>query len=96
MSTGGRKAFRPKSLLWAGLHFLGGLALGLLLLEAIFRANPTILLRGMALPAPLDLPLTSQTYTVRYSDADAIYWRADLIRPIAPEQDAVEAVVRFR
>ncbi|MGH2605246.1 MAG: hypothetical protein ACRDG5_01520, partial [Anaerolineales bacterium] len=85
----------PKNLLLAGLRLALGLGLGLLAFEALLHANPGLLLRGMGLPAPVDPPLTVQEYDVRYSDADVFFWHADLIRPIPPEQDRVEAHVRF-
>ncbi|HLC03252.1 MAG TPA: hypothetical protein VJK02_09460 [Anaerolineales bacterium] len=37
------------------------------LLEATMRANPALLLRGMALPAPADPPIMTQVYDVRSS-----------------------------
>jgi hypothetical protein len=74
-----------------GLGILGGLVL----LEATLRANPALLLRGMALPAPVDPPIMTQTYDVRPSDADLFFWVPDLIRPIPPERDKVEAHVVF-
>lgn len=79
----------------AGLHLTLGLGLGVALLEAILQANPSLLLRGMAVPTPIDLPLTVKVYDVRYSDADEIFWRPDLIKPIPPEADRLEARVTF-
>jgi hypothetical protein len=52
-------------------------------------------LRGLGAPAPVDDPLTVKTYAVRYSDADEIFWRPDLIAPIPPAEDRLEAQVRF-
>jgi len=72
-----------------------GVGLALLLLEWVLRANPGLLLHGMALPAPADPPLTLQLYAVRSSDADTFFWMRDRIRPIRPDEDQVEALVRF-
>jgi len=36
-----------------------------------------------------------RTYAVHYSDADEIFWRPDLIAPILPADDRLEAQVRF-
>jgi hypothetical protein len=72
-----------------------GVALGILTLEATLRANPRLLLRGMALPVPEDPPLTVREYDVRPSDADVFYWIREQIRPTPPAADRVEAHVRF-
>lgn len=80
-------------LVWLQLAL--GLGLGVALLEAILQANPSLLLRGMAVPAPIDPPLTVEVYDVHYSDADEIFWRPDLIKPIPPEADRLEAHVTF-
>ncbi len=84
-----------KRLLAAALQMGLGLAAGLLLLEAVLRVNPHLLLRGMAAPAPIDAALTVSDYTVRQSEADLFFWHADLIRPIPPASDQVEARVHF-
>jgi hypothetical protein len=73
---------------------LGALA-GVLLLEAVLRANPTLLLRGMTAPAPLDAPLTQRDYAVYETDADLFFWHPGLIRSVPPEADQLEARVRF-
>jgi hypothetical protein len=74
---------------------VSGTILGLLLLEAVLRCNPTLLPRGLAWAAPVDPPLTIQNYDVRYSDADAFHWRPDLIRPVAAADDRLEARVTY-
>lgn len=79
----------------AFLNLALGVALGLVLLELVLRANPGLLLHGMALLAPIDPPLTSQHFEVHYSDADLFYWIPQLIRPIPPEANNVEAEVNF-
>jgi hypothetical protein len=79
----------------AGLQLTLGLGLGLALLEAILHANPGLLLRGMAVPTPIDPPLTVKVYDIHYSDADEIFWRPDLIKPLPPEADRLEARVTF-
>jgi|SRR5579859_101181 len=84
-----------RRLLAAAVQLGLGLAAGLLLLEAVLRVNPHLLLRGMAAAAPIDAPLTASDYAVRFSDADLFFWHASLIHPIAPLQDQVEAQVHF-
>lgn len=74
---------------------LGALA-GLGLLELTLRAQPGLLLRGMAVSAPVDAPLTTREYDVRYSDADVFTWRPDLIRAIPAGADQVEAHVVYQ
>jgi hypothetical protein len=86
---------RFRRLVFALVYLFSGVLLGLLLLEGILRCNPTLLQRGMALPAPVDPPLTVQTYDVHYSDADAFYWRPDLIRPVPASDDRLEARVSY-
>ena len=78
------------------LDLVLGVGLGLLLLEAMLHLNPGLLLRGMALPAPADAPITTQKYTVKYSDADLFYWQADEIQPLNPEDDRIEAEVIYQ
>jgi len=73
-----------------------GVILGLLLLEGILHSNSQLLLRGMALPAPIDAPITSRDYDVHYSDADEIFWRPDLFRPIPVDQNQLEAHVHYQ
>jgi hypothetical protein len=84
-----------KRTLLAGLQMVLGLAAGLLLLEAVLRLNPHLLLRGMAASAPIDAPLTASDYTIRYADADLFFWHAALIQPVPPEQNQIEAQVHF-
>jgi SGNH hydrolase-like domain, acetyltransferase AlgX len=84
-----------KRTLMAGLQLVLGLAAGLLLLEAVLRLNPHLLLRGMAASAPIDAPLTASDYTIRYGDADLFFWHADLIHPLLPQQNQIEAQVHF-
>ena len=72
-----------------------GVIVGLALLEVTLRANPSLLLRGMALPAPVDPPITVKEYGLFASDADVFYWHSDIIRTIPPEKDLLEAEVRF-
>lgn len=84
-----------RRLLLAFFYLISGAFLGLLLLEGILRCNPALLQRGLAWPAPVDPPLTVSTYDVRYSDADAFYWRPDLIRPVPASDNRLEARVTF-
>lgn len=86
---------RLRSLTAAATKLSLGILAGLTLLEVTLRANPALLLRGMALPAPVDPPIQTQVYDVRSSDADLFFWVPDLIRPIPPEADKVEAHVRY-
>ncbi len=72
-----------------------GCAVGLLILEGTLRANPSLLLRGMGLPSPADPRIWTQEYDVLASQADIFYWIRDLIRPIEPGADILEAHVRF-
>ncbi len=71
-----------------------GLTSGILLLEPVFRSNPTLLPRGIAAPLPVDPPLSDRWYEVHSSDADIFYWQADTVRP--PDDDLLEAVVHWR
>src|ERR1700682_1805451 len=73
-----------------------GLVLGFLLLELVFRLNSTLLLRNMALLAPIDPPVTTLDYDIHYSDGDDILHNRALIQPIAPGKDALEAKVHFQ
>lgn len=86
---------RFSRLLLAFLYLISGAFLGLLLLEGILRCNATLLQRGLAWPAPVDPPLTVSNYDVRYSDADAFYWRPDLIRPVPEPDNRLEARVTY-
>jgi hypothetical protein len=86
---------RLKSLASAGLKLCLGILTGLTFLEVTLRVNPALLLRGMALPAPVDPPIMTQVYDVHSSEADLFFWVPDLIRPIAPEDDKIEAHVVF-
>jgi hypothetical protein len=72
-----------------------GVMLGLVALELTVHINPSLLLRGMALPVPLDPPITVNSYAVHSSEADLFYWHANLIRPISAVDDKVEAQVRY-
>src|SRR5260221_13584051 len=85
-----------KRTLAAGLNIALGLAAGLLLLEGVLRINASLLLRGVPLAGAIDQPLSLRTYTVRYSDGDTIFWRPDLVRPLTPVTDQVEAVVSLQ
>ncbi len=69
--------------------------MGIVLLELILMTNPGLLVRGMALPAPKDLPINHQSYDVHYSDGDVFLWRPDLVRPIDAEDDLLEARVEY-
>ena len=84
-----------KRLLRHTVRLLAGSVLGLVILEGTLRANPSLLLRGMALPSPADPRVLVQEFDVRSSQADIFLWIADLIRPIDPSADAIEAHVRF-
>ena len=70
--------------------------LGLAALQLGLGLALGLLLRGMPLPAAIDAPVTLRTYTVRYSDADAIFWRPDLVTPLTPATDQVESVVNLQ
>lgn len=85
-----------KRLLAAALQMGLGLAAGLFLLELVVRLDPQLLIPGTPLPGSLDPPVASQTYTVRYSDGDTLFWRPDLVRPIPAAADQVEAVVTLQ
>lgn len=74
---------------------IAGLSLAVLLLEAILRANPRLLVRGMGLDEPVDPPLTTSEFDVRVADADELYWRPDLIQPVAGAQNSLEAHVVY-
>ena len=82
-------------LLKASLQLIIGVIFGLLLFEGILHANPRLLLRGMALPAPVDSPLQEQIYDVKSSDADLFYWYPELIRPVLSEDNKIEARVNY-
>lgn len=84
------------SILAAFFYLLTGLVLGGASLEALLRLNPTLLLRGMIAPAPVDQPLLRMEYDVRYSDADVFAWRPDLVRPVSPAEDRLEAHVVYQ
>jgi hypothetical protein len=86
---------RLRRFVLALIYLITGTIFGLLFLEAILRCNPTLLQRGLALPFPVDHPLTIQTYDVRYSDADVFHWRPDLIRPVPEAADWLESHVIF-
>lgn len=83
------------SLFRAALIIILGSLVGVGLLEVVFSINPGLLFRGMSLPGPVDLPLTRQTYDVHYSDADVFHWRPDLVKPVLPENDRLEAHVEL-
>jgi len=87
----------PAKVLLALFRLILGIVLGLLLLEIILRYNPPLLsgLRGLGAPAPMDTPLTVNTYDVYFSDGDQLFWRPDLVRPIPPGADRLEAHVRL-
>jgi hypothetical protein len=72
-----------------------GIALGLISLEVILNLNPTLLLSGMSVPAPVNPAVQRQEYAVRYSDGDLFYWHPGLIHPIPPEGDDLEAQVVY-
>jgi hypothetical protein len=84
-----------RKILIACLNLVLGIGLGLGLLELTLRANPALLLRGMGLPSPVDPPIETLQYEVRYSDADIFYWQRDQVRPISPENDGLESQVTF-
>jgi len=83
-----------KKFLHAAVRLLSGLLLGILVLEAVFRSNTTLLPHGIAAPLPVDPPLTDRWYEVRYADADIFYWQAEIVRP--PAEDQLEALVHWR
>lgn len=83
-----------KKYLLAAVRVLSGLLLGILVLEAVFRSNTTLLPHGIAAPLPVDPPLTDRWYEVRYADADIFYWQAQIVRP--PAEDQLEALVHWR
>ena len=85
-----------KRTLAAGLNLALGLAAGLLLLEGVLRINASLLLRGVPLADAIDQPISLRTYIVRYSDGDTIFWRPDLVKPLTPDTDQVEAVVSLQ
>ena len=89
------KVVRFSRLVLAFIYLISGVILGLILLEAILRCNPTILQRGIALPVPVDPSLTVQNFDVRFSDADVFHWRPDLVRPIPESADRLESRVTY-
>ncbi|HMD88240.1 MAG TPA: hypothetical protein VKF38_03670 [Anaerolineaceae bacterium] len=95
-SSSRRYIFNIFNLLAALFNLTVGVLLGLLLLEAVLRSNSQLLLRGMALPAPIDPPLSNHVYDVYYSDADEIFWRPDLFRPIPANQNKLEVHVNYQ
>jgi hypothetical protein len=86
---------RIRRLALAFIYLVSGALLGLLLLEGVLRCNATLLQRGIGWPASVDLPLTVLKYDVRYSDADAFYWRPDLVRPVPRSANKLEARVTY-
>lgn len=84
-----------RRLILALVFLIAGILLGLVALETVLRSNPNLLLRGMAVPAPIDPPLTSTTYEVHDSDADVFIWRPDLIRPVPDSADQVRSRVIY-
>ncbi|MBN1439075.1 MAG: hypothetical protein JW929_06660 [Anaerolineales bacterium] len=100
LPRGGSRPSCPYFLAAAAASFLRlllGIAGGLILLEILLRFNPPLLagLRGLGAPAPVDSPLSVFEYDVYTSDADQIFWRPDLIRPIPPGEDRLEAHIRL-
>jgi hypothetical protein len=77
------------------LTFILGITLGLVALEVILNLNPSLLLSGMSVPAPVNPAVQRQEYTIRFSDGDLFYWHPNLIRPIPPEEDAIETQVVY-
>lgn len=84
-----------RKLLRQAAHALAGTMLGIVILEGTLRANPSLLLRGMALPSPADPRVQTLAYDVRASQADIFFWIPDLVRPIDAAADSIEAHVRF-
>src|SRR4051794_25008938 len=80
---------------FAVLNVVIGLGLGLLMLELTLRLNPSLTPKGIGPVAPLDPPLTTTSYDVRYSDGDSLSWSPELVRPISPQQDRTEVHVDF-
>ncbi len=72
-----------------------GVLAGLAMLEVTLRLNPGLMVRGVPLDAPVDAPINEYNYDFHSTDGDAFYWNRDLIAPVPPQQDAVEATVRF-
>lgn len=87
---------KAKTYLIAIFNIVAGVLLGLALLEALLQTNPALLLRGMDVPAPVDPPLSDQTYAIHYSDADLFYWQPDWIRPLSPGEDQLETRVHYQ
>lgn len=85
-----------RNLLKAIMNLLVGVILGLIFVEVVLRVNTELLLRGMALPAPIEPPVTRMEYDVRYSDGDSFLWRPDLVRPLKPGEDRLESHAEFQ
>lgn len=77
------------------LTFVGGLTLGLVVLNLILYLNTGLLLRGMSAPAPVDPALIDKRYDVYQSDGDLFYWQSDQIRPLPPDNDRLVAQVHY-
>ncbi len=87
---------RTRTLITALFRLIAGAILALALLEIILQLNPHFLPRGVPAPTPIDAPLSESSYTVRYSDADVFVWRPDLVAPVLPDEDRIEAQVDFQ
>ena len=85
-----------KNLWLAGFELLLGSLIGFGFLEITLNLNTGLLLKGMTAPAPVAQPLQDQTYKIFYSDSDLFYWQRDLIKPILPEEDRLEAQVHYQ
>ncbi|MEW5868013.1 MAG: hypothetical protein AB1894_01965 [Chloroflexota bacterium] len=85
-----------KNALRVTLALFAGLALGLVLLETSLHLNPRLLLRGMAVPAPVYTPVQEQIYDVHYSDGDIFFWQPELVQPIPLTEDRLEGTVHFQ
>jgi hypothetical protein len=85
-----------RNLITASLSLILGFFFALIFLEVAFRLNPTLLLRGMNAPSPIDPPLETNKYDVYTSDADLFYWQSGIMRPVPPPDDQLEARVTYR
>ncbi len=86
---------RISNLVIAFATLIFGLMLAFIALEMLLRLNPELPLRGMGVLVPIDAPIKEDSYDIYTSDADLFYWQADLMQPVAPEADRLEAQVDY-
>lgn len=80
----------------AALNVFLGVFIAALILESLLRVNPTLLLRGMSAPAPIDNAITEWVYEIHRSDADVFLWQPQLIESIPVSEDMLESIVHYQ